>query len=1123
LSSYNLGTASGRIEIDGKAGVAGFKAVETAADAMFGVMQRKVESVQQLGRRLRLTGAAGVAGFGVAIKAASNFETQMSGVQAVTNAQGQEFEDLRQKALKLGADTVYSASEAALAIEELAKAGIPVKDILNGAAEGAVALAAAGGISLPEAATIAANAMNQFGIDASKVADVADILAGVANTSAADVSSIGTSLSQAGAVANLAGLSFRDTAIAIGEMADAGINGSDAGTSLKTMLNNLIPTTQKQINKFIELDLLTQNLSKANETLAKVTGGPAQSSMAGVRRELGKYVESIGKGTVGTVKNKTAVQDLLMQYGGLENQFFKANGEIKNLEGLQGQLAKSLKGMTKEQKLSTLETLFGADAMRATAILSLAGAKGYREFSKAVKETTAADVAKTRLNNLSGAVEAMKGSFETTMITIGNIFLPVVTKIVQGITFMINAFNSLPGPVKTAIGIVLGIVSILLVAIGTIMASITAIALFVAQWYALRVIGIATGFLKGFIAAQRAGLGIMAAWNAGLATSAARTTRLAKITSIAGKAMLLFGRMARAAWVMMLGPVGIVIAIVAGLVALGVLLYKKWTPFRNLVDQIAAVIRDKLTAAWERMKPVIASVVAAFVRFGNFVKSSVLPVLKQVGGQLLAKLISGFQKLQGMFTSTIIPALTRLRSAFSGAGAAGGSLWDKIQPAVSGFLKFAGVVGGALFNALKKMGSIFVSVILPVLIKVAGFLGGVLIDSLVGFLGGVMNVVSGIITFFTGLINFITGIFTGNWSKAWLGIKQMFAGILQAIWGVIQMWFYGSVLKVFAIGFGLIRGIVGAGLGAVRTIFATILRAILGVVRGTFRLYMGIIRGTMNLIRTIIMKAWSVIRGGVSAALRAIWNVVKTVFNGITGAVRGGTSTVKNVITGAWNAVKSTTSRLWNSLKTVVKGAIDGVVNLAKGIKDRVLGAMGDTLSWFKQKGIDIVQGLINGILSMVDKVKGAISKVTDTIGKFIPGSPVREGALKVLNRGHSGKEIVNFLIQGVEKQAPDLQKTVMLMAGMMARTLSQVQPAAATYRASTLTTAGTAARPSPSAVKPEGVTPLKKSKTPAGASRSRLISGTLGIDASGRAWITGIAEDVVDNFNDDNDRRNRM
>lgn len=372
MADYNLGTASGRIVVDGSAAEQGFAVAQAAGTAFFDVLKARVASVQQLGRRMALVGAAGVTGFGVAVNAAAGFEQSMSGVKAVLGGTEDEFEAVRQKALQLGADTVYSAQEAATAIEELAKAGIPVKDILEGAAEATVALAAAGGIDLAQAATIAANAMNQFGIEAKDAGDVADVLAGVANTSAADVSAIGTSLSQAGAVANLAGLDFRDTAIAIGEMADAGIVGSDAGTSLKTMLNNLTPTTQAQIDKFQELKLLTFDNEAAMRTLRENGIKPLSNYSGDLWNQLDKLGAAMSGSEVGSAKARKETQKLMLATGTLNNEFFDAQGNVKDLGKLQGVLGKSLKGMTKEQKLSTLETLFGADAMRATAILSLA-------------------------------------------------------------------------------------------------------------------------------------------------------------------------------------------------------------------------------------------------------------------------------------------------------------------------------------------------------------------------------------------------------------------------------------------------------------------------------------------------------------------------------------------------------------------------------------------------------------------------------------------------------------------------------------------------------------------------------------------------------------------------------
>ena len=217
MPDYDLGTARGRIEIDSTSAEKGLAATAAGTAAVTKSGGAAASSMLLVGGAMTAVGVAGLAGFGLAIKAASDFEHQMSGVQAVSGATATEMEKLRKKALQLGADTVFSAGESAGAMEELVKAGLTVDDVLNGAADATVALAAAGEIDLPVAATIAANAMNQFNLAAQDLPHVADLIAGAANASAIDVSDFGLSMQQAGVIANLVGLSFDDPALPIAE------------------------------------------------------------------------------------------------------------------------------------------------------------------------------------------------------------------------------------------------------------------------------------------------------------------------------------------------------------------------------------------------------------------------------------------------------------------------------------------------------------------------------------------------------------------------------------------------------------------------------------------------------------------------------------------------------------------------------------------------------------------------------------------------------------------------------------------------------------------------------------------------------------------------------------------
>jgi TP901 family phage tail tape measure protein len=147
---------------------------------------------------------------------------------------------------------------------------------MNGAAEATLNLAAAGGVSLPDAATIAANALAEFNLKGSDMAHVADLIAGAANASALDVSDFKFSLSAAGAVAATVGFSFDDLAQGIAVMGKAGITGSDAGTSLKTMMMNLVPATNKAADTMRDLGIIT---GASEPVMAKLRDGLAQTAL----------------------------------------------------------------------------------------------------------------------------------------------------------------------------------------------------------------------------------------------------------------------------------------------------------------------------------------------------------------------------------------------------------------------------------------------------------------------------------------------------------------------------------------------------------------------------------------------------------------------------------------------------------------------------------------------------------------------------------------------------------------------------------------------------------------------------------------------------------------------------
>jgi TP901 family phage tail tape measure protein len=343
------------------------------------------------GRVMITTGAAmGVAlaaGLAATVGPAMQFEQTMSGVGAVSGATAAQMKQLSTLALQLGKDTVFSASEAGQAIEELAKGGVGLSDILNGAAAATVNLAAAGQVSLPQAATIAANAMNIFSISGQQMAHVADMIAGAANASSLEVGDFAYSLQYAGAYARSAGLSFDELAVAIAEMGRQGITGSSAGTQLADFLARLQPRAGLALRTMEQLGLVTKQ------------GG---------------------------------------------NAFIDASGRLKNLADIQQILQDATAGLTDAQRAHDLQLIFGMQGQQAANILLRAGAAGYNEMAAAMGKVTAQGVANARLNNLAGDLTNLSGSLETLRIQLGEGFgggagMPLFREMAQSINTVVGS------------------------------------------------------------------------------------------------------------------------------------------------------------------------------------------------------------------------------------------------------------------------------------------------------------------------------------------------------------------------------------------------------------------------------------------------------------------------------------------------------------------------------------------------------------------------------------------------------------------------------------------------------------------------------------------------------------
>jgi TP901 family phage tail tape measure protein len=392
---------------------------------------------------------------GQALQAASQYETATNLFQANTQATADQMEAFRATAKALGADLTLpgaSAGDAGEVMLELAKAGLSVDAALT-EAKGTMQLAATEGLANAEAATIAAAAYNTFKEEGIAVAEVADLLAAGSSESSASVRSLSQGLEQAGAGFAKAHVPLRDLITQMGLMANAGIKGSDAGTSLKTMLQRLQAPTKD-----------------------------ARSEM----QRLGISV-------------------------------YDSAGRMRPMRELVSQFSTSLAGLTQEQRDNAIVTIFGADAQRAANIVLAGGVEAYDAMFTAVgRQGAAAELAAARMQGVAGAIDGFKSTVETVLIDAVEPFLDDIAGLITAGSQLVGMFGNLDPAVKAAavaFAVALAALGPLMLAAGglaTVLATVNLPLLAAAAGVsALVAAANASGALDGMVAGLRSFLGTL--------------------------------------------------------------------------------------------------------------------------------------------------------------------------------------------------------------------------------------------------------------------------------------------------------------------------------------------------------------------------------------------------------------------------------------------------------------------------------------------------------------------------------------------------------------------------------------------------------------------------------------
>ncbi|WP_016852995.1 phage tail tape measure protein, partial [Enterococcus faecium] len=373
-----------------KATDSGFvKTFKDAQDAVKTFEKNSNSMTTAVGKVMQGTGAAmtkyittPLIGVGVAAaKVGGDFEAQMSRVKAISGATGDTFEQMKQQAIDLGAKTAFSAKESAAGMENLASAGFNAQEIMK-AMPGLLDLAAVSGGDVALASENTATALRGFGLEASEAGHVADVFARAAADTNAEVGDMGEALKYVAPVANSMGISLEETAAAIGIMSDAGIKGSQAGTTLRGALSRLARPTK-------------------------------------------------------------AMQDTMDNLG---VSFYDADGKMKPLKTQVELLKKAFEGLTPEQQQNALVTLYGQESLSGMMALIDKGPDSLGKLTKSLKDSDGAadDMARTMQDNMNSSIEQMFGAFESAAIVIQKILAPSIKKVADAISGLVEKFVSAP-------------------------------------------------------------------------------------------------------------------------------------------------------------------------------------------------------------------------------------------------------------------------------------------------------------------------------------------------------------------------------------------------------------------------------------------------------------------------------------------------------------------------------------------------------------------------------------------------------------------------------------------------------------------------------------------------------
>lgn len=643
-----------------------------------------------------------------AVKTAADFEAAMSEVGAISGASAQDLATLTAKAKEMGATTSFSASESAEAMKYMAMAGWKTADMTAGIA-GIMNLAAAAGEDLGTTSDIVTDGLTAFGMSAKESGRFADVMAAASTNANTNVTMLGESFKYCAATAGAMGYNIEDISVALGVMANAGIKGSTAGTTLKNVIANMAKPTDAQ---------------------------------AAVMQKLGISLTD-------------------------------GSGNMKSFAEVMNNLRSSFNGLSETEKASYATTLAGKESMSGLLTIVNASAADFDKLTEAINGSSgsAEAMAAKMLDNLKGQLTLLKSAVEGIAITIGDKLLPYLKKFVSWVQKAADYINNLSdaqvdsimkwAAIAAAIPPIIMVFGKVVTMVGTVQRTFGTITKTIANFGGI--IGTITspaGIVIGVLAAIAvAAVLIIKNWDqvkaflqnvgnwfknafekAGFSVQGFKD----KFTSIGSTVGSIAGKISRKA------PFKLIAGTVKGAI----------NSFKSL-----NIVKSIFTAVGNAIKKVLSRCGVDMKKF-----SANLNNIKTRASSIINNLKTIFSTVFGAIGKVVRAAANVIATIF---GKKISSTCSTAKAVLQALKIVVGVVFGAIATLIKKS----MAVIVPV-VKVA-------FSAIKGAISAAVNtiasLISGVLTIFDGLTTFISGVFTGNWRKAWEGIKTIFKGVFDSL------------------------------------------------------------------------------------------------------------------------------------------------------------------------------------------------------------------------------------------------------------------------------------------------------------------------------------------------------